>query len=536
MTVLATVGLAVNSATWTLISAVEPYLQRRYDPDSVAWAAIVTAPLLVGSLLCVPVGALTDRYGARLTFPLVSVASAGSVAALGVAQTEAALVLACCAVGVGGTAFTVGAAMLARSDRPGRRGFRLSVFSAGVAGAALGPTLVRPLIEPLGVRTALLLTAAAAAVYALVAAALLHDAPTQPTGRSTPRDLAALLRSSGMRHWLVLYAIVAGGLVAMILYLPTYLHREYRLDWTQATLEMAVFVTAAALACPVGNRLTGHHDPTAVLAACLAGAGAFGVVLAFQPAAPVTTLAFLGVAIGLGTAGGALCDLVGRTLPRGRAGLVTGVIGAVGGLVGLVPPLVLLVVDKLDGSYGIGLMLLANVALAAALHLRLRRDLIGDMLAYPEAAALPADLDATATTVVAVSAADAAESPAATVATLADLAVHHELVIVYGHDGTATFGPPALMEALRARLPRFKVTGVFLDAHPHLGATECDLLAELLEEGTVAVALVSAPDPGPTAEALTARLKADTVLRLGYDPVDGARLRPLREPVFPVPG
>jgi NNP family nitrate/nitrite transporter-like MFS transporter len=535
-TVLATVGFAVNSAAWMLVSAIEPYLVQQYSLERVARSAVVAAPLVIGALACVPVGALTDRYGARWTFPLVSLASSGAVAALAVVRTVPALVLACCVLGIGGTAFTVGAGLVARWDRPGRRGFRLSVFGAGIGGAAIGATVVLPLIGPLGAGTALLATAAVPAGYAVVAAALVRDAPTRRADRSTVRDIAAMLRLSAMRYWVALYAIAAGGLLAMIAYLPTYLNRQYRLDWAAAAMLMAVSVVAAALSRPFGGWLAGRRDAVAVLAFCFAGVGALGVVLAFQPPLPVAAVGFLGVAVGLGTVGGIVCDLVGRTIPRGRAGLVAGVIGATGCLAALLPPLVLAVVERLDGSYEIGLVLLANIALATALHLRMRRELVDDALAYPVTPALPADLDATATTVVAVASADAARSPAETAATLADLAAHHELVIAYGHDESAASGPTALVEALRARLPRFRVTAVFLDAYPHLGESECALLAELLDEGALAVAVVPTTDPGPTARALAVRLAADTTLRLGYDPVDGTHLRTLAEPASPVPG
>jgi hypothetical protein len=162
--------------------------------------------------------------------------------------------------------------------------------------------------------------------------------------------------------------------------------------------------------------------------------------------------------------------------------------------------------------------------------------LIGDALAYPPTPALPANLDATATTVVAVAAPDAAESASDTAAILADLAARHELVIVYGHDATAMLSPYDLVDSLRAHLPRFTITTVVLDAGPHLGGAECDLLAELLNEGALAVAVVATPDLGPTVQALAVRLKADTVLRLGYDRVDGVQLRTLTERASPVPG
>ncbi|NJC63418.1 NarK/NasA family nitrate transporter, partial [Planosporangium flavigriseum] len=155
ITALATSGFAVNVAAWTLVGAIEPYLQRQYDIGSAREVALA-APLVVGALACVPVGALTDRYGARLTFPLVSIVSAASVATLAMVHTAPALVLVGAALGIGAAAFAVGAAALTRSDPPGRRGRRLSTLGGGIGGAAIGAELVRPLVDQVGVRTALL--------------------------------------------------------------------------------------------------------------------------------------------------------------------------------------------------------------------------------------------------------------------------------------------------------------------------------------------------------------------------------------------
>jgi hypothetical protein len=252
----------------------------------------------------------------------------------------------------------------------------------------------------------------------------------------------------------------------------------------------------------------------------------------------VTTTTFLGVGAGLGVASGTLLAMIGRTVPGDRAGLITGVVGAAGGLGGFVPPIVLAVVEELDGSYALGLMILADVVLAAALHLRAHREWIGDALVYPAAHPAPTRLEETATTVVALSAADAAEAEPALLGTLADLAVRHELVIAYGHtdDKADQLSPQALLEALRARLPRYRVTAVYVDPVPRLGPAECELIEEMLNEGTLAVAVMPAADAGPTAEALAVRLGADNAMRLDYDPAHGARLREITRPEAAIPG
>ena len=93
------------------------------------------------------------------------------------------------------------------------------------------------------------------------------------------------------------------------------------------------------------------------------------VVQAFQPPLiPSATIAFLGMAALLGAASGAVFALVGKVAPADKVGAVTGVVGAAGGLGGFVPPLVMGWVYGVEHSYAIGLMLLSDVALAAAVY------------------------------------------------------------------------------------------------------------------------------------------------------------------------
>ena len=81
---LATVGFLVNFWAWALLGPLGPGLKERLGLSFAAQSLLVAVPVLVGSLGRIPVGALTDRLGARVMFPVVSLATIVPVLTLAV--------------------------------------------------------------------------------------------------------------------------------------------------------------------------------------------------------------------------------------------------------------------------------------------------------------------------------------------------------------------------------------------------------------------------------------------------------------------
>jgi NNP family nitrate/nitrite transporter-like MFS transporter len=138
-------------------------------------------------------------------------------------------------------------------------------------------------------------------------------------------------------------------------------------------MRTAGFVIIAVVARPLGGWLSDRFHPVPVLVYCFTGTALFAIIQAFAPSlVPTATIAFLGMAAMLGAASGAVFALVAKVAPADKVGSVTGLVGAAGGLGGFVPPLIMGWVYGAEHSYAIGLMLLSDVALAAAVYSAVR--------------------------------------------------------------------------------------------------------------------------------------------------------------------
>lgn len=374
MLALATIGFAVNFWAWALISPLGPLFRETGTLGTLSEsdvALMVAVPVLVGSLGRIPVGALTDRYGGRIMFPLVSLATVVPVLFLGlVAQSSYALVLVFgFFLGIGGTAFAVGVPFVNAWFPPERRGLAVGIFGAGMGGTAISALTTVKLYTNVGSAAPFLITAAVLTVYAVVAWLVLRDAPgrTPPTTSLVAR-IAANSRLSITWQACILYAVAFGGYVAFSVYLPAYLKTDYLLTPADAADRMAGFVAVAVLMRPVGGWLSDKVSPVPVLAVgfVVVAVGA-GVAATHPLLEPVGAIAFLSMAAALGAGSGATFALVALVTDPARVGGVTGLVGAAGGLGGFVPPLIMGYVYGRTDSYAIGLWMLSATALLTLL-------------------------------------------------------------------------------------------------------------------------------------------------------------------------
>jgi NNP family nitrate/nitrite transporter-like MFS transporter len=368
---LATVGFALCFWAWALISPLGSTYAKEFGLDAFQQALLVAVPVIVGSLGRIPVGALTDRLGARLMFPLVAALTIVPVVFVGFLGNSFALVIiGGFFLGLGGTSFAVGVPLVNGWFPPARRGTALGIFGAGMGGTAVSAFSTVQIADAWGRPAPFVIVAVALAAYAVIARLLLVDAPGRPAGGpagSLWRRAWDTLREAVTLKLCWLYAIGFGGFVAFSVYLPTYLVNAYGMHRADAALRTAGFVILAVAMRPIGGWLSDKLRPVPVLTVCFALTAVFASgAAAGLHLMPQGTVMFLGLAAVLGAASGAVFALVAELVEPSRVGAVTGIVGAAGGLGGFVPPLIMGAVYGASGHYAVGLGLLAAVGLATA--------------------------------------------------------------------------------------------------------------------------------------------------------------------------
>lgn len=370
MLALATLGFALNFWAWALISPLGPMfrdtgaLGRLSESDV---ALLVAVPVLVGSLGRIVVGALTDRYGGRVMFPVISVVTVLPVLFIAFIALDsyALLLVGGFFLGVGGTVFAVGVPFVNAWFPPERRGLAVGVFGAGMGGTAISALTTVKLFTNQGEKAPFLITAVALTAYAAVAWVFLRDAP----GRVVPTSSLASRLNANARlpiTWqaAILYAVAFGGYVAFSVYLPAYLKTAHGLTAADAANRMAGFVVVAVIMRPVGGWLSDKFGAIPVLASSYAVVVIGAAISAGAPPLDgVGTVAFLAMAAALGAGSGATFALIAAVTDPSRVGGVTGLVGAAGGLGGFLPPLVMGYVYGRTESYAIGLWMLSVTAI-----------------------------------------------------------------------------------------------------------------------------------------------------------------------------
>ena len=360
---LATAAFLLCFSAWGMLAPLAPKLEDSLGLSNTETSVMIAIPVLLGSLLRIPLGWLTDRFGGRRVFTGMLLYCALPPLIVGFADSYAMLLVGGLLLGVSGASFAIGVPFVSEWYPPDRQGQALGLYGIGTAGTAISAWTMPALFDSFSQEAAGVIYSLVLLAFAGVWVVTARDAPDHERKRRPYMDV---LRSGWQLWQLCLFYFVAfGGFVAMSIYLPKLLTDWFDFSQTSAGARAAGFVVVAAIiARPLGGRWADRFGGERVLAVAFFGVGLDAIGLSWQASDPDivwVTIFCLSMAFFLGMGAGAVFKLVPTLFPETR-GAVTGIVGAAGGLGGFFPPLVMGVVKDATGEYVMGFVLLVAFA------------------------------------------------------------------------------------------------------------------------------------------------------------------------------
>ncbi len=361
---MATLAFAVSFAAWSLLSPLATQLQKQYKIGDFEISVLLAVPVILGALVRIPMGVLTDRFGGRRVMTALLTFVAIPCIGMMFADSYWSLIFWAFWLGVAGSSFAVGVPFVSRFFGPEKQGLVIGIFGMGNVGTAISARAAPEIAKGSGGWQAVFLYFAIAIVItAVLFYFLAGDEPrlTGPT-KTMGQRLAVLRREKLTWLFSLFYFVTFGGFVAFGIYLPKLLSDVFGLDKVDAGNRTAGFVVLATFARPLGGWLSDKIGANKVLTAVFILVPLMALILAFSPDIVLLTICFLVIATFLGLGNGAVFKLVPQYFAK-EAGTVTGLVGAAGGLGGFFPPIVMGGFKAILGSYSLGYILLAALAI-----------------------------------------------------------------------------------------------------------------------------------------------------------------------------
>ncbi len=328
---LSTLAFAISFAVWGMIAPMAKTFQSALHlSEQQAWLLIAT-PVILGSILRLPMGMLADRYGGRLVFGILLIFISLPAYMLSLAKTYQDLMLWALILGMAGTSFSVGVAFTSKWFPAHKQGFALGVYGAGNIGQSLALFGI-PLLSGWlgGWQATYRVFALIALIYGVLFLIFAQNAPVETKPKSMTQMLKALAKQPVAWLLSLFYFVTFGGFVALSIGLPKLLQELFHLTRADAGLRVAGFVLVATVMRPIGGALSDRIGGAKLLMTVFAGAAILALGMTMTQIAPFT-IGALGVAMMVGLGNGGVFKLVPERFPK-DTGTATGLVGAIGGL------------------------------------------------------------------------------------------------------------------------------------------------------------------------------------------------------------
>lgn len=377
--IVSTLAFTVCFMVWMMFGVIGIPLKKTLNLNATEFGLLTATPVLTGSLVRVPLGIWTDRYGGRIVMAILMAATVPAIWLMSYATQFWHFIVIGLFVGLAGGSFSVGTPYVARWFPKERQGFAMGVYGAGNSGAAVNKFVAPALVVAFG-------WTMVPQVYAAVMLGTLilfwifsyHDPAHLVPSNVRFVDQLKALKDPTVLKYCQYYSIVFGGYVALSLWMVQYYVGEYGLDIRIAALLAACFSLPGGVLRAIGGWLSDKYGAHAVtwwvmwvswiclfLLSCpqtdftiltLEGPKTFHIglnVYAF------TVLMFvLGIAWAFGKA--SVFKYIADDYPK-NIGAISGIVGLAGGLGGFILPIMFGALLDITGIRSSAFMLLYGV-------------------------------------------------------------------------------------------------------------------------------------------------------------------------------
>ena len=373
-----TVAFTICFAVWMMFAVIGIPIKKQLNLNETEFGLLAAMPVLSGSLIRVPLGLWTDRFGGRIVFFLLMLCTVVPIWMMSYATEFWQFLVIGLFVGLAGGSFSVGTPYVARWFPKNRQGLAMGVFGAGNSGSALTKFVAPALIISAG--GAWTIVPKVYSVAMLVTALLFwlftatdpkHNVP----GSVSIAEQLKTLRDPRVWRYCQYYSVVFGGYVALALWMTKYYVGEYGFDMQTAALLAACFSLPGGVLRAVGGWISDKYGAykttwwvmwvcwvaffwlsypqTSFTVQTIAGPRDFS--LGLSPTFFTVILFLVGIAMAIGKASvfKFISDDFGANI-----GAVSGVVGLAGGLGGFVLPIMFGALVDLTGVRSSSFMLM----------------------------------------------------------------------------------------------------------------------------------------------------------------------------------
>ncbi|OAW00839.1 nitrate transporter NarT [Staphylococcus epidermidis] len=367
---LQTLSLVAGFMAWSIISPLMPFISQDVDISPGQISVILAIPVILGSVLRVPFGYLTNIVGAKWVFFWSFIVLLLPIFLLGQAQSPGMLMLSGFFLGIGGAIFSVGVTSVPKYFSKDKVGLANGIYGVGNIGTAVSSFCAPVLAGAIGwqntVRSYLIILS----IFAILMFFLgdKNEPKVKIPLMAQVKDLSMNYKLYYLSLW---YFITFGAFVAFGIFLPNFLVDHFSIDKVDAGIRSGIFIALATFLRPVGGVIGDKFNAVQALIIDFVIMIIGALILSLSSHIVLFTIGCLAISICAGIGNGLIFKLAPSYFSK-EAGSANGIVSMMGGLGGFFPPLVITFVTSITGSSHLAFFFLAIfgvIALITMIHL-----------------------------------------------------------------------------------------------------------------------------------------------------------------------